>query len=144
MEQGAMRNVIVSFFVGFIAAQAAWWFAAGETLGGNGLGSGAGFSMRFALLDVVEVLVASASFAIVVALAGRGRGLRRTAGGLLLALVAGATTSTLAAPPSALTPRLLAGDGQFLVDILAAAIVSAIFGWIVAAAFASQPAAAQP
>jgi len=144
MEQGAMRNVIVSFFTGFIVAQGVWWFAAGETLGGGGLGTGAGFSMRFALLDVVEVLVASASFAIVVALAARGRGLRRAGGALLLALIAGATTSTVAAPPSALTPRLLSGDGQFLVDIFAAAIVSAFFGWIVAAAFAARPAAAQP
>jgi hypothetical protein len=143
MEQGAMRNVIVSFFVGFIAAQAVWWFAAGETFGGSGLASGAGITMRFALLDVVEILVASAAFAIVVALAARGRGLRRATGALVLALVAGATTSTVTAPPSALTPRLLAGDGQFLVDIFAAAIVSAIFGWIVASAFAVRPAAAQ-
>jgi len=144
MEQGAMRNVIVSFFVGFIAAQAVWWFAAGETFGGGGLAAGAGLTLRFALLDVVEILVASAAFAIVVALAARGRGLRRASGALVLALVAGATTSTVAAPPSALTPRLLAGDGQFLVDIVAAAVVSAIFGWIVASAFAVRPAAAQP
>lgn len=136
-----MRNVIVSFFVGFVVAQAVWWFAAGQTLAGNGLAGDAGFSMRFALLDVVEVLVASACFAIAVALAARGRGLKRAAGALALALIAGATTSTVAAPPSALTPRLLAGDGQFLVDIAAAAIVSVLFGWIVAAVFAARPAA---
>jgi TM2 domain-containing membrane protein YozV len=78
-----------------------------------------------------------------VALAARGRGLRRTGGAVVLALIAGATTSTVAAPPSALTPRLLAGDGQFLVDIIAAAIVSALLGWIVATVFAVRPAAAQ-
>jgi hypothetical protein len=141
MEQGAMRNVIVSFFVGFVVAQAVWWFAAGETFGAV---AGGGFNMRFALLDVVEVLVAAACFAIAVALAARGRGLRRAGAALLLALVAGAATSTIAAPPSALVPRLLAGDGQFLVDIVAAAIVSALFGWLVASAFAVRPAAAQP
>jgi hypothetical protein len=143
MEQGAMRNAIVSFFLGFVAAQAVWWFAAGQTLGGNGLGTEAGFSMRFALLDVVEVLVASACFAIAVALGARGRGLKRAAGAMVLALIAGATTSTVAAPPSALTPRLLSGDGQFLVDIVVAAIVSAIFGWLVATAFAARPAATE-
>lgn len=141
MEQGAMRNVIVSFFVGFVVAQAVWWFVAGESFGATGTG---GFNMRFALLDVVEVLVASACFAIAAALAARGRGLRRAAVALLLALVAGAATSEIAAPPSALVPRLLSGDGQFLVDIAAAAIVSALFGWLVASAFAVRPAAAQP
>jgi hypothetical protein len=141
MEQGAMRNVIVSFFLGFVVAQAVWWVAAGETFGAA---VGGGFNMRFALLDVVEVLVASACFAIVVALATRGRGLRRAGGAVLLALVSGAVTSTIAAPPSALVPRVLAGDGQFLVDIAAAAVVSALFGWLVASAFAVRPAAAQP
>jgi hypothetical protein len=141
MEQGAMRNVIVSFFLGFVVAQAVWWFAAGESFGAA---AGGGFNMRFALLDGVEVIVACACFAAAVALGARGRGLRRAAGALLVALVAGAATSTITAPPSALTPRLLAGDGQFLVDIIAAAIVSAFLGWIVASAFGVRPAAAQP
>jgi hypothetical protein len=141
MEQGAVRNVIVSFFVGFVAAQAVWWFAAGESFGAS---AGGGFNMRFALLDIVEVLVASACFAIAVAIAARGRGLRRSGTALLLALITGAVTSTVAAPPSALVPRMLPGDGQFLVDIVAAAIVSALFGWLVASAFAARPAAAQP
>ena len=57
MEQGAVRNVIVSFFVGFVAAQAVWWFAAGESFGAS---AGGGFNMRFALLDIVEVLVRNA------------------------------------------------------------------------------------
>jgi hypothetical protein len=134
MEQGAMRNAIVSFFVGFLAAQAVWWFAAGQTLNTSADSAGA-FSMRYVLLDVVEVLVASACFTFALAVAGRARGLRRAGGAALLAFVAGATTSTLAAPPSALVPRLLAGDGQFFVDIVAAALVSAAFGWLVAAAF---------
>jgi len=38
----------------------------------------------------------------------------------------------------------IAGDGQFLVDIIAAAIASALLGWIVASAFGVRPAAAQP
>jgi hypothetical protein len=135
MEQGAMRNAIVSFFVGFLAAQAVWWFAAGETLNTSAADSAGAFSMRYVLLDVVEVLVASACFTFALAVAGRARGLRKAGGAVLLAFVAGATTSTLAAPPSALVPRLLAGDGQFFVDIVAAALVSAAFGWLVAAAF---------
>ena len=133
MEQGAMRNAIVSFFLGFVLAQAAWWFAAGETS-----------TLPFVLLDIVEVLVASACFALAVALTGRARKLRRSGGALLLSLVAGATTSTIAAPPSALVPRLLAGDGQFVVDIIAAALVSAAFGWLVASAFGSPVSPAEP
>jgi len=135
MEQGAMRNAIVSFFVGFLASQAVWWFAAGQTLNTAAPESAGTFSMRYVLLDVVEVLVASACFTFALAIAGRARGLRRAGGAALLAFIAGATTSTIAAPPSALVPRLLAGDGQFFVDIVAAALVSAAFGWLVAAAF---------
>lgn len=140
MEQGATRNVVVCFFIGFIVAQAVWWFAAGESFAAGAQGS---FSMPVLLLDLVEVLVASACFAIAVVLTARGRGVRRAGTALLLALVAGAATSTIAAPPSALVPRVLAGDGQFLVEIVAAAIVSGFFGWLVASAFAVRPAAAQ-
>jgi hypothetical protein len=140
MEQGAVRNGIVSFFLGFVVAQSVWWFAAS----GAGSGSAAGPTLPFILLDVVEILVASACFALALVLIARSRGLRRTAGEALLAFVAGATTSTVAAPPSALVPRLLAGDGQFLIDIFAAAIVSAAFGWLVAAAFANRIATSAP
>jgi hypothetical protein len=142
MEQGAMRNAIVSFFLGFVLAQAAWWFAAGGTFSGGG--SGPSSTLPFVLLDLVEILVASACFALAVALAGRARKLRRSGGALLLSLVAGATTSTIAAPPSALVPRLLSGDGQFVIDIIAAALVSAAFGWLVASAFGSPVSPAEP
>ncbi len=143
MEQGAMRNAIVSFFLGFVLAQGAWWVASGETFPG-GAGSGPSSTLPFVLLDIVEILVASACFALAVALAGRARKLRRSGGALLLSLVAGATTSTIAAPPSALVPRLLSGDGQFVIDIIAAALVSAAFGWLVASAFGSPVSPAEP
>jgi len=141
MEQGAVRNGIVSFFVGFIVAQAVWWLAAGGTLA---ITAPSGAGLAFVLLDIVEVLVASASFALGLGLTGRARGLRRAGGAILLALVAGATTSTIAAPPSALVPRLFAGDGQFIVDIIAAAIVSIAFGWLVAAAYSNRLASTAP
>lgn len=135
MEQGAVRNGIVSFFVGFIVAQAVWWAAAGGTLA---VAAPSGAGLAFVLLDIVEVLVASACFTFALVITGRARGLRRAGGAILLALVAGATTSTIAAPPSALVPRLLQGDGQFVVDIAVAALVSAAFGWLVAAAYANR------
>jgi len=140
MEQGAVRNGIVSFFLGFVVAQAVWWFAAG----GAGAGTAGAPGLPFILLDVVEILVASACFALALGLIARSQGLRRTAGEILLAFVAGATTSTVAAPPSALVPRLFAGDAQFLVDIFAAAVVSAAFGWLVAAAFSNRLASSAP
>ena len=140
MEQGAVRNGIVSFFLGFVVAQAVWWFAAG----GAGAGSAAAPSLPFILLDVVEILVASACFALALVLIARSQGLRRSAAEVLVAFVAGAITSTVAAPPSALVPRVFPGDGQFLVDIFAAAIVSGAFGWLVAAAFSNRIASRAP
>jgi hypothetical protein len=134
MEQGAMRNVVVSFFAGFVIAQAVWWFVAG---GGMRAASPSG-ALGFLLLDVVEILAASACFALALALAGRTRRLRREPAGALLSLAAGAATATIAAPPAALVPRVLPGDGQFLFDILAAVVVSAIFGWLVSSLFSTR------
>ena len=132
-----MRNGIVGFFLGFILAQAGWWFAARETTG-SGDAAGGGASMRFVLLDTVEVLVACAFFALALALVSRTRKVVGNGKMFVLAFVAGATTSTLAAPPSALVPRFFPGDGQFVVDIIAAALVSAAFGWLVASAFTER------
>jgi len=142
MEQGALRNAIVGYFLGFVLAQAVWWFAAGQSFGATG--SAASGPLRFVLLDGVEVLVSSAAFALAIGLAARARRLRKRTGALLLSILAGATASTLAAPPSALVPRLLAGEGQFFVDIAAAVLVSFAFGWLVAAAFGSRVAPAAP
>jgi len=134
MEQGAMRNVVVSFFAGFVIAQTVWWFVAG----GSMRASAPSGSLGFLMLDVVEILAASACFALALAMAGRARRLRREPAAALLSLAAGAATATIAAPPAALVPRVLQGDGQFLFDILAAVIVSAVFGWLVSSLFSTR------
>ncbi|HXZ48223.1 MAG TPA: hypothetical protein VEG27_04330 [Usitatibacter sp.] len=138
MEQGAMRNAIVSFFAGLVVAQGVWWIAAGEMLVGKGVEP-----MRFFLLDGVEVVGAAACFALALAAAGRVRRLRRAPGAVLLSLMAGATTSTFVGPPSALVPQVLPGDAQFVIDIVAAVIASAVFGWLVASAYAAPAAPAE-
>lgn len=132
-----MRNAIVGFFLGFIFAQGGWWIAAREAADGDA-------AMRFMLLDTVEILVACTLFALTMMFVVRGGRIGRTAMALVLAIVAGATTSTLTAPPSSLVPRLLPGDGQFVIDIVAAALVSAAFGWLVARAFCEREPDAEP
>ncbi len=130
-----MRNTI-GFFLGFIGSQAAWGLAVRHAAGG----ASGQVTLSFILLDVVLVLVACAAFMTAAVLAARLREMRITLGQVALSLIAGATTSTLTAPPSALVPRIFPGDGQFVVDIIAAAILSAAFGWIVTTVF-SQPVA---
>ncbi len=134
-----MRNAIVGFFLGFVLAQGGWWLAAREAAGA---GEDGGAAMRFLLLDTVEVLVACALFALTMTFVARGARVGGATKALVLAIVAGATTSTLTAPPSSLVPRLLPGDAQFILDIAAAAVVSAAFGWLMARAFCERDKAA--
>jgi hypothetical protein len=140
-----MRNAILLFFAGFVVAQGGWWFAARQAVGGVDAGAfGGGDSMRLVLLASVEVVVATACFAIALSVAARVRTPGASAAGLCLAVVAGATTSTLTAGPFALVPRLFAGEAQALVNMIAAALVSAVFGWLVASAFRAPPDSAPP
>jgi hypothetical protein len=130
--------VVTSFVVGFILAQTTWWFAARSAMSAAALGSESTF--RFFMVAGVEVLIAAVAFGIALMLVSKSRLAAASVKSCFVAFVAGATTSTVAAGPYALVPRIVEGEGQLLVYIAAAILVSAAFGALVGAAF-REPAA---
>ena len=128
--------LIATFVGGFVLAQAIWWFAARASGGGTDeYALGGAPTFRFVVLAGVEVVVAAVCFGAVLALVARGRRLEGGPKSWFVALVAGATTATIAAGPYALIPRIVEGEAMLLIYIVAAAIVSAAFGALVASAF---------
>jgi hypothetical protein len=125
--------VVASFVVGFILCQSAWWFLARSAMSASALGSESTF--RFLMLAGVEILVAAVAFGIALAVVSRSRLAAASAKSCFVAFIAGATCSTVAAGPYALIPRIVEGEGQFLVYIAAALLISAAFGALVGAAF---------
>jgi hypothetical protein len=127
--------LIATFVGGFVLAQAIWWFAARSSGGTDEYALGGAPTFRFMMLAGVEVLVAAVCFGAVVGFLGRSRRMESNAKSWFVAFVAGATTATIAAGPYALIPRIVSGEGMLLIYIVAAAIVSAAFGALVAMAF---------
>lgn len=125
--------IVVSFVVGFVLAQTTWWFAARSAMSAAALGSESTF--RFLMLAGVEILVAAVAFGIALEVISRSRLAAASVKSCFVAFAAGATTSTVAAGPYALVPRLVQGEGQLLIYIVAAMLVSAAFGALVGAAF---------
>lgn len=125
--------IVTSFIVGFILAQSTWWFAARSAMSASALGSESTF--RFFLVAGVEILIAAVAFGIALMLVSKSRLAAASVKSCFVAFVAGATTSTVAAGPYALIPRIVEGEGQLLVYIAAAILVSAAFGALVGAAF---------
>lgn len=125
--------IVVSFVVGFILAQSIWWYAARSAMSAAALGSESTF--RFLMLAGVEIMVAAVAFGVALVLVSKTRHVAASVKSCFVAFVAGATTSTVAAGPYALVPRIVEGEGQLLVYIAAAIVVSAAFGALVAVAF---------
>jgi hypothetical protein len=125
--------VVITFVAGFVLAQTTWWFAARSAMSASALGSESTF--RFLMLAGVEILVAAGAFGIALALISRSRLPATSVKSCFVAFVAGATCSTVAAGPYALIPRILEGEAQLLVYIVAASLISAAFGALVGAAF---------
>ena len=134
-----MALPVVSFFVlGFVLAQAAWWILA-RTAGGAGDEAFAGApAFRFMMLAAVELVVAAVAFGGTLLAASGSRLAGSTAKAGFVACAGGATTSTIAAGPFALIPRVLPGEAQLLVYIVVAAIVSAAIGALLGLAFRSR------
>ena len=130
--------LIATFVGGFVLAQALWWFAARSSGGTDEYALGGAPTFRFIMLAGVEVLVAAICFGAVLTLLSRMRVLSSTPKSSFVALVAGATTATIAAGPYALIPRIVEGEAMLVIYIVAAAIVSAAFGALVAMAFRGQ------
>ena len=134
-----MGAVVTSFVVGFIMAQAGWWFAArGVIDSDNSAALGGAPVVRFALLAGVEILVAAVAFAVVLAFAAQGRALASSPKAIFVALLAGAVTSTVAAGPFALIPPIIAGEGMLFVYIVAGGLLSAAFALLVGRAFRGE------
>lgn len=137
--------LILSFVFGFMAAQATWWVAAGASIaGGDAAALGGAPAFRFLMIAGVEILVAAGCFAIAATLAAQGSTLDARAKSVLVSLVAGAATATIAAGPHALIPPVVKGEAQLLVYVLAAAVLSAALGALVGRAFRAPPAQASP
>ena len=134
--------LIATFVGGFVFAQVVWWLAARSSGGTDEYALGGAPTFRFMMLAGVEVLVAAACFGAVLALIARGRRLDSAPKSWFVAFVAGATTATIAAGPYALIPRIVAGEAMLLIYIVAAAVVSAAFGALVAMAFRREELAA--
>ena len=128
--------LIATFVGGFVLAQALWFLAASSSGGGTDeYALGGAPTFRFMMLAGVEVLVAAVCFGAILSLVARGRRLESAPKAWFVALVAGATTATIAAGPYALIPRIVSGEAMLLIYIVAAAIVSAAFAALVASAF---------
>lgn len=134
-----MPGIVSSFVVGFVLAQSAWWVAARGVIDtDNAAALGGAPIVRFALLAGVEILVAAAAFAVVLAMTAQGRALRPSSKAVFVALLAGAVTSTVAAGPFALIPRVIAGEGMLFVYIVAGGLLSAAFALLVGRAFRGE------
>ena len=125
--------IVTSFVVGFILAQSTWWFAARSAMSAAALGSESTF--RFLMVAGVEILVAAIAFGVALSLVSKSRAITASVKSFFVAFVAGATTSTVAAGPYALIPRIDEGEAQLLVYVVAAVLVSAAFGVLVGVAF---------
>ena len=128
--------IVVSFVVGFIAAQVTWWLAAQGSLSPNDAAAVAGAPMfRYLMLAGAETLASAIAFGIALMLASRSRLADPGAKSCLLSFAAGALTETIAAGPYALIPRIVQGEGMLLIWIIAAVLVSIAFGALVGVAF---------
>lgn len=125
--------IVSSFVAGFILAQMTWWIAARSAMSAAALGSDSTF--RFLLLALVEILVAAISFGLTLVVASKSRLAAPSPKSFFVAFIAGAATATVAAGPYALIPRIVEGEAQLLVYIIAAVVVSAAFGALVGRAF---------
>ena len=130
--------LIATFVGGFLLAQLTWWLAARSAGGTDEYALGGAPTFRFIMLAGVEVLVAAICFGGVVALLSRSREMHSTPKSWFVAFFCGAITATIAAGPYALIPRIVHGEAMLLIYIVAAALLSAAAGALVAMAFRTE------
>jgi hypothetical protein len=126
---GLVMPLVLAFIVGCILAQLGWSLAAQDA---NALGAP---TFRFLMLAGIEILVASAAFAGALFASARTQPVAANVMSCAVAFVAGALTLTVAGAPYSLVPRIVPGEAQLLILIVAAALVSAFLGALVGAAF---------
>jgi len=121
--------LIAAFAVGCILAQIGWSLAAGDV---SVLGNS---TFRFAMLACIEIVVALAAFAGGLSAGSRGDPDALGIKSVGVAFFSGVLTLTVAGAPYSLVPRLVPGDAQHFILIVAAALVSAFLGALCGAAF---------
>jgi hypothetical protein len=129
---GLVMPFVLAFIVGCILAQLGWSLAAQDA---NALGAP---TFRFMMLAGIEILAASAAFAGALFASARTQPVAANVKSCAVSFVAGALTLTVAGAPYSLVPRIVPGEAQLLILIVAAALVSAFLGALVGAAFRAQ------
>ena len=118
-----MIAVSASFGAGFIAAQTWAWYSFREALAD----ADASY-LRYALVVGVETLIAALTFAVAV----RAAHLVPSSRAYVLAFVAGAVTNAITVGSYAVVPRLMEGDAQLILHVLAVGVLAALMGWVLA------------
>ncbi len=126
--------LIASFVFGALLAQLGWWMAASGATASDAASAEAP-AFRFMMVAGIQILVAAAAFGIALAFAAKSQPVPNTLKSCLVSAFAGAMTLTLTGAPYSLVPRVLPGEGQLLILIVVAAVVSAFLGALVGSAF---------
>lgn len=121
--------LVTAFALGCIFAQLGWTLAANDA---SALGES---TFRFLLLAAIEIVIAAAAFGGGMAAGAKSFPVQMGAKSLPVAFFSGVLTLTVAGAPYSLVPRLVTGDAQMVILIIAAAVVSAFLGALVGAAF---------
>jgi hypothetical protein len=127
LNASAIR-VVVGYAVGFVAAQywTVWLFR--DAL--SGLGSAplsSGLTARYFTISIIEAALAVGAFAFSLGLRARGRASRSLVSAVL-GLLAGIVACSITVGAWPLIPRIAEGDAQLLLQTVAGAIISLIFG----------------
>ena len=124
--------LIAAFAVGCILAQLGWSLAAGDA---SALGAP---TFRFMMLAGIEILVAGIAFGGGLWAGAKSQEYSVGVKACGVAFFSGVLTLTVAGAPYSLVPRLVQGEAQLVILILAAAVVSAFLGALVGAAFRTR------
>jgi hypothetical protein len=121
--------LVTAFALGCILAQLGWTLAANDasTLGES--------TFRFVMLAGVEIVVAAAAFGGGMIAGAKSATVLTNAKSTAVAFFSGVLTLTVAGAPYSLVPRLVSGEAQMVILIIAAAVVSSFLGALVGAAF---------
>ena len=121
--------LVIAFAVGCLLAQLGWSLAGGES---TAFGAP---PFRFLMLVGIEIVVAAVAFAGGVFSGAKSGLVGMSAKSVGVAFFSGVLTLTVAGAPYSLIPRLVSGEAQMLILIVAAGVVSAFLGALTGAAF---------
>ena len=124
--------LIAAFAVGCILAQLGWSLAAGDA---SALGAP---TFRFMMLAGIEILVAGIAFGGGLWAGAKSHDFSVGVKACAVAFFSGVLTLTVAGAPYSLVPRIVQGEAQLVILIIAAAAVSAFLGALVGAAFRTR------